>query len=179
MKNEFYADLMANDLQKIVFSIRKILRWVLICIFLIVFLGLFFQSDKMNDYLHTLENTLTSNFSFQETTLVLVLPVILLLGMSSLVFLVKMIRKFWLFPKSAFTDMVIATVQSKERVHHRRDTNSYYVTVHHPYTQKTITFEIDRNNYEKLNQGDKVHIHGHPAETNIFYMTTQTSLLHT
>lgn len=175
-KEEFYADLVVYNLRKITSLGLRIVKWILTFLFIVVFLRLFFQPDKMNEYLYSAENFLTTHYSFQQIALFLSIPFILWLSLSTLPTLVKLVRKFWFYPKSTFTGLVRVPIQSKKMIVHRLNSKSYFVIVQHPYDQQEITFEIYRENYEKLEVNDRVYIHTHPSEMTVFYMTLSANL---
>jgi len=174
VKTEFYADHIVYKLQKTTSFILKIMWWTGVLLFGIVFIGLIFRADKMNETLHGWENYLSNRFSYQDSALILSSPFWLWLSLSLLPFTVEMVRKFLLYPKSTFTQQETKTVQLKEKIIHRHskvsNSASYYLGVNHPTCSKLIMVEIDRDNYDKLEKGEPVDVKYHPTEMNSLYL---------
>ena len=174
-KNEFYADHLVYELEKVTTSLLKWLWRMGVALFGVVFIALIFQANKMNEYLPDLENNLTTRFSYQEMTLIFSLPFWLWMFLSIFPTLVKWSRRFGLYPKNSVTQQDTVLIQEKEKVIHRHtkrsNSASYYVGVNHPITSQLIKVEIDRESYDALEKGDKVGVKYHPTETNILYLS--------
>jgi hypothetical protein len=170
-KTEFYADHVVYKLEKVTSLLLKLMWWMGVFIFGIVFIGLVFRANKMNETLHDLENYLTNRFPYQDLVLVLSLPFWLWIFISIFPTIVKWSRQFLLYPKSSITQRDTAVIQLKEKAIHRHSkpsySASYYLGVHHPTSSKLIRVEIDRDSYDTLEKGDRVDVKYHPTEMNI------------
>lgn len=177
-KTEFYADRAVDQIENFIKIIYKIIWWIWPTVFWICFFGLWFLPKDMQQIAGDIGSRLLTKIPIPENILysIAFLPFWLWIVGILLSRTVKIVRKFLLYPKVNFSETSAVMVEKKELITHRSGkTNgsySYLVWVKHPISQDLIKVDLeDRNAFEQLREGDRVHIRHLLTPTNIIYLT--------
>lgn len=174
--NEFYADLLVYRLEKLAKAINSVLFYLSAFAFIVVFVGLIWRQELMNEYLNRFEKEVGPLLHLEEPFRLLVGGLLFWTLLPFIPTVIHVIRKKWLYPKTSLSQQTFVVVQSKELVIHPRWRNSngnpksFYIKVLHPTSANLIPVDVEEDWYQQLIPGDRVHAYYHPSGRDILYL---------
>ncbi|MFN8346384.1 MAG: hypothetical protein U0X91_15380 [Spirosomataceae bacterium] len=178
-QTEFYADRTVDQIENCIKVVYKVIWWIWPTVFWIYFLGLWFLPANIQKVAGDIGSRLLTKIPVSGTILysIAFLPFWLWIVGLLLSRAVKIVRKYFLYPKTDFTETAIVPIERRERVVHRSDSDglySYLLWVKHPVSQALIKVDVeDADTFEKIKEQEQVQIKHLLTPTNIIYLTVR------
>ncbi len=179
-KTEFYADRAVDQIGNVIKIIYKIIWWIWPTVFWICFFSLWFLPKDMMKVLQDMGSRLLAILPVPDTVLYTfaLLPFWLWLVGELLSSVVKIVRKYMLYPKSDFTETAMVTVEKKELIVHHSSksgtSHSYLIWIKHPVSQSLMKVDVEQaGTFEKIKEGNPVAVKHLLTPTNIVYLTVE------
>lgn len=175
-KTEFYADHAVDQIDNFIKIIYKVIWWIWPTIFWLYFFSLWFLPKDIQKVAGDIQSRLLTKIPVPENILYAVafLPFWLWLVGLLLSRTLKMVRKYFLYPKTDFTETALVPIEKKERIVHRSGRNgsySYLLWIKHPVSQTLIKVDVESADaFEKIKEGEQVQIKHLLTPTNIIYL---------
>ncbi len=176
-KTEFYADRAVDQMEDFIKIIYKVIWWIWPTVFWIYFFGLWFLPKDIQKVAGDIGSRLLTKIPLSDTILYSIAFLPFWLWMVGLLLsrALKIMRKYFLYPKADFTETALVSVEKKERIVHRSGRNgsySYLLWIKHPVTQTLIKVDVESADaFEKIKEGEQVQIKHLLTPTNIIYLT--------
>lgn len=177
-KTEFYADREVDQIEHFIKVIYKVIWWIWPTVFWIYFFGLWFLPKDIQKVIGDIGSRLLTKIPVSDTILYSIAFLPFWLWMAGLLLsrTVKIVRKYFLYPKTDFTETALVLIEKKERIVHRSGKTdglySYLVWVKHPVSQDLIKVDVENTaTFEKMKEGGQVQIKHLLTPTNIIYLT--------
>ncbi|NBB20157.1 hypothetical protein GVN20_12405 [Runella sp. CRIBMP] len=179
-KTEFYADRAVDQIGNVIKIIYKIIWWIWPTVFWICFFSLWFVPKDMMKVLQDMGSRLLAILPVPDTVLYTfaLLPFWLWLVGELLSSVVKIVRKYMLYPKSDFTETAMVTVEKKELIVHHSSksgtSRSYLIWIKRPVSQSLMKVNVEQaGTFEKIKEGNPVAVKHLLTPTNIVYLTVE------
>ena len=175
-KTEFYADHAVDQIENFIKIIYKFIWWIWPTLFWVYFFSLWFLPKDIQKVLGDIGSHLFAKIPISDTILysIAFLPFWLWMVGLMLSHTIKILRKYFLYPKSDFTETALVPIEKKERIVHRSGRNgsySYLLWIKHPVSQTLIKVDVESADvFEKIKEGEQVQIKYLLTSTNIIYL---------
>ena len=176
-KTEFYADRTVDQMEDFIKIIYKVIWWIWPTVFWIYFFGLWFLPKDIQKVAGDIGSRLLTKIPLSDTILYSIAFLPFWLWMVGLLLsrALKIVRKYFLYPKADFTETALVSVEKKELIVHRSGSNgsySYLLWIKHPVSQTLIKVDVESADaFEKIKEGEQVQIKHLLTPTNIIYLT--------
>ncbi len=175
-KTEFYADHAVDLIENFIKIIYKFIWWIWPTVFWIYFFGLWFLPKNMQKVAGDIGSRLLAKIPLSDTVLYSIAFLPFWLWMVGLLLsrTVKIVRNYFLYPKSDFTETALVPIEKKERIVYRSGRNgsySYLLWIKHPVSQTLMKVDVESADaFAKIIEGEQVQIKHLLTPTNIIYL---------